>query len=450
MPQDAWYSGRHYFQPLTMAELLRGPEKVGPPAKGSQWTVVAARNEGVTPGFQILDASKKRYFIKFDPLTNPEMATAPDVLVAKIFYALGYNVPENHIISFRRADLVVGEDTQVTDEKGKKRRMTNQDLGEILMRVPQNEDGSYRAVASLFLPGKPLGPFRYHGTHSDDPNDIVPHEHRRDLRGLRVFCAWPGHDDSRAINTLDMLDNQTGTPFVKHYLIDFGSTPGSASTKPNSPRSGNVPQFSWNEAAKEFFSFGLYVPTWMGAKYPNLPSVGRFEYAAFDAENRVPEYYNPAFANMLPADAFWAARQVMAFTDEQIRALVGTGQYADPRAAAWVTECLIKRRDRVGKAFINKVLPLGFFEIRNGELGFVDVSARFGFGDNGPFAVRWAEFDNLTGRVRELAGISGRRIPATTTGYLQATITGNDQKRAVRVYVRSQTDGFTVVGIERD
>jgi hypothetical protein len=39
-----------------------------------------------------------------------------------------------------------------------------------------------------------------------------------------------------------------------------------------------------------------------------------------------------AFANRLPDDAFWAARQAAAFTDEDIRAMVQVAQYSDPNA----------------------------------------------------------------------------------------------------------------------
>ena len=79
--------------------------------------------------------------------------------------------------------------------------------------------------------GKPVGPFLYVGTRSDDPNDVVPHEHRRELRALRVFAAWTNHVDSKAINSLDALVTENGKAVVRHYLIDFGSTMGSASIK---------------------------------------------------------------------------------------------------------------------------------------------------------------------------------------------------------------------------
>ncbi len=89
--------------------------------------------------------------------------------------------------------------------------------------------GSSRSrAASKSLPGKPLGPFRYFGTRLDDPNDIVPHEHRRELRAVRVFAAWLNHMDSRGINTLDTLVDADDRWLVRHHLLDFGSTLGSA------------------------------------------------------------------------------------------------------------------------------------------------------------------------------------------------------------------------------
>ena len=75
----------------------------------------------------------------------------------------------------------------------------------MLRRAASQPNGKYRVLVSRFADGKPLGNFRYYGTRPDDPNDIVPHEHRRELRAARVFGAWLNHDDSRGVNSLDML-----------------------------------------------------------------------------------------------------------------------------------------------------------------------------------------------------------------------------------------------------
>ena len=37
------------------------------------------------------------------------------------------------------------------------------------------------------------------------PNDVVPHEHRRELRALKVFGAWTNLVDMKAGNTLDTV-----------------------------------------------------------------------------------------------------------------------------------------------------------------------------------------------------------------------------------------------------
>jgi hypothetical protein len=450
VPDGAWYANRHYRKRFSLAELATLPGN-GVSPDGGQWSVVGAKGEGVTPGFTIRDGRGRRFVLKFDPLTNPEMATGAEVISTRLFYALGYHVPVNELVFFQPSRLVLSEEAKIVDKTGRERKMRRYDFEKLLLQVPRAPDGSIRAVASLYIEGRPVGQRRFHGVRPDDPNDLVPHEHRRDLRGLRVFCAWLAHDDSRAINSFDALVEENGVRYVKHYLIDFGSTLGSASTRPNSPRSGHEPQFSWSASAREFFTFGLYIPRWAHAKFPDLPSIGRFEYEYFDPEKWTPEFPNPAFENMLPDDAFWAARQVVHFTGEEIRAVVRTAKYSDPRAEEWMVKCLIERRDRIGRAFLPKVLPLDRFRIENGALAFDDLGLRLDPALAGRgYDVAWFAFDNSSGKAEPLPASGGLVIPASPTGYAKAVIRRPGAKPSVEVYVRlhgSRPD--KVVGLHR-
>jgi len=446
-----WYEHRHYFHPMTIEQLRRGPGDTSGPSMDGAWKVIKAKSEGITPGFEFIDVKGRRYVLKFDPLQNPEIATAPDVLVSKFFHALGYHVPENYIVFFTREQLELGEDVELVDKKGVARKMTERDVTELLMDVPKR-DGKYRGGASLYLSGKPLGPFKYHGMRRDDPNDIVPHEHRRDLRGLSVFCAWLGHDDSRAINSQDMLVSSGATAYIKHHLIDFGSTLGSASNGPNTPRSGFEYIFAWRPAIKQFFTFGLLVPRWATAHYPDDTAVGRFEGDVFDAEGWVPEYPNPAFSNRLPDDGFWAAKQVMAFTDEQIRAIVQTGQYSRKSSENWIADSLIKRRDKIGRAFFARLLPLDRFSVQSGQLLFQDLGVVHGFRQAVQYQAQWSVFNNDSGQKSRLAGRTSFDVPSDAVppgGYLAAEIRAQDPEKTVTVYLRRGADSFEVVGIDR-
>lgn len=445
----AWYTRRHYYSPMSIEELVRGPGNANAPSMDGPWKVVKAKTEGVTPGFEIIDVKGRRYVMKFDPLNDPEIATAPDVLVSKFFHALGYHVPENYIVYFTAAQLELGENVEVLDRRLRPKKMSQRDLIDILVKVPKDSRGRYRGGASLYLSGKPLGPYKYFGVRRDDPNDIIPHEHRRELRGLSVFSAWLGHDDSRAINTLDMLVGEDGVAFIRHHLIDFGSTLGSASYGPNSPRSGFEYLFEFDKAVLQFFTFGLAVPDWARAAYPPYRGVGRFEAEKFDAGGWVPEYPNPAFRNRLPDDEFWAAKQVMAFTDEQIAAIVKTGEYSDPRAERWITQCLIRRRDKIGRAFLEKVLPLDGFRVRDGKLDFTDLGVRHGLVASRNYAVQWFVFDNENEARQEIPGATSLAIPPAQAGYLAADLHGGDPKKTVTVFLRREAGGWEVVGVER-
>ncbi len=419
-----WWEQRHYYKRMSLDELRRGPAPGHTPSLDGKWTVISAKNEGVTPGFVIVDSKKDRYFIKFDPLTNPNMATAVDSITSRFFYALGYHVPENSIVKFTPDQLVLGENIELLDAKGKARKMTRRDLLEILLKVPLSPDGKYRATASYSLPGKIIGPPRYYGTRADDPNDVVPHEHRRDLRGLHVIDAWLGHDDSRAINNIDVF---TRDNYVQHFMLDFGSTLGSGTEKPNSARSGAY-FFDWGDSAKQFFTLGLVPQYWALARFPKLPEVGRFESKTFNPEKWVPEYHNPAFLNRLPDDEFWAAKLVTAFTNDEIRAIVSTGQYENPQSADWVTQCLIERRDKIGKAFFAKLLPFDRFRWENGKLVWDDLGAKTGLLPATDADIAWSDYTEASGVYRH-AKITGKKNP----------------KHVIDVYLK----GEKIVGIER-
>ncbi len=452
-PMDgAWYTHRHYFKRMTPDQLALGPGGKTPPADGP-WTVVKAKSQGITPGFTILDRTGRRYFLKFDPPANLEMATAADMISGRFFHALGYYVPDQYLVYFDESRLVLGKDVQIKDYVGRKHRMTRRDLLEILLKTRTHHNGKFRAVASLAIEGKGVGPFRYFGQREDDPNDLVPHEHRRDLRGLSVFAAWLGHDDSRAINTYDTVVSEEGRQFIRHYLLDFGSTLGSGSTRPNSPRSGGEYLFSWGLAAKNIFTLGLIVPPWARAHYPQYPSIGLFEGEKFDPVHWVPEYPNTAFENRLPDDEFWAAKQVMAFTDEDIRAIVRTGEYTDAAAAEYLVRTLIQRRNKIGRAFLERVLPLDNFTVRSEasvlKLAFDDLGLKHGTAKSREFRVAWFEFDNADGARTPIAGAGGFEVPHPNARYIGADIVEAGGRRAVTVYIRRTGSRPEVVGVER-
>ena len=116
--------------------------------------------------------------------------------------------------------------------------MTDDDVRELLENVPRDADGTLRAAAGRLLPGRMIGGFKYQGTRPDDPNDIVPHEHRRELRALRVFGAWTNLTDMKAGNTLDTVVTENGRSIVRHYLQDVGSTFGVGAAGPHDPNEG--------------------------------------------------------------------------------------------------------------------------------------------------------------------------------------------------------------------
>ncbi len=452
VPESGWYTNRHFYQRMSIEELKRGPGNNTPPANG-MWRVVAAKTNGVTPGFLIEDENKNRYLLKLDPPAYPELASGADVIGSKALYALGYNTPENYIVHFRRESLKIAESVRWRDASGRKHPLTARVVDQMLNAQPKAADGTYRGMASRLIEGKLAGPFSYEGTRSDDPNDTVPHEDRRELRGLYVFASWLNHHDTKSVNSMDSLVDENGLRYLKHYLIDFGDILGSNGVFPKHPWSGHQYTIEPKSTAVAMLTFGFYVPTWARSDYPTLTGVGRFESRSFDPISWRPNYPNPAFLLMDFEDAFWAAKQVAAFTDAEIRALVDTGQYSDPRASQWIAESLMKRRDKIAEAWFSRVLPLDRFRVVNGELTFADLGAAIGRGAVGEYVVRWAAWDR-NGKGAPLPHARGWRVPDLSgdTEYLVATISNvseNTTAHPLSVYVRRGRIGPEVVAVDR-
>ena len=443
VPDSSWFQNRHGVTRMSLEDLVRGPNTGSGPSMDQPWAVIGAKTEGVTPGFRIRDSRGDQYFIKFDPPKNPELSTSAEVISTKFFYAAGYNVPENYVASFTRAQVRVDSKATLIDSSGHERAFKESDLDTLLKGVRPSPDGSYRVLASKLLSGNPIGPFQYQGTRPDDPNDIFPHEHRRELRGLRVFAAWLNHDDSRAINTLDVLVTKEQKKFVRHYLIDFGSTLGSGSTGVQKYRAGW--EYLWEPAAafERMLTFGLWDRKWDRVRYQEYPSIGRIEADYFEPEAWKPEYPNPAFSNMQEDDGYWAAKIVMAFSDDDIRAIVKTGQISDPEAEEYLVQALIGRRDKIGRRWLGRLNSFDGFEVSNGELRFEHLGSLYDFAPRPSYKLAWFSVDAASGARRSLNETDGLK----TQGYVLAQLTSDEGK--IDIYLRNLNGRPEVVGVVR-
>jgi hypothetical protein len=471
VPDSSWFINR--VRPPSRAgntfaaDALRPATEGGGPAPGT-WTVTGRKSEGVMPGFTIRDSRGDIYWIKFDPKSFPEMASGAEAISTRFFHAFGYHVPENYVAFFKREALVIEPGATMRDEDGRRRPLTDIDLDAIMEDAARQPDGTYRVLASRNLPGRPVGAFRYYGTRPDDPNDIFPHEHRRELRGLAVFSAWLNHDEVRSTNSLDTLvpAGDGRRQIVRHHLLDFGSTLGSGSVKAHSRRAGNEYLWESRPTLITMLTLGLYVRPWIRVDYPEIPAVGRFESTYYRAEDWKPEYPNPAFKNARPDDRFWAARIVAAFDDEAVAAIVRTGLYTDPRATEYVTRTLLERRSKVLRAWLNVTNPIVDLALApSGALTFDNAAELAGVAKPAErYTVQWSRFDNATGTQHDTGA---EQTLATTTAQVPAALLDarpeyiSARLRAFQsehpewsqplvAFFRRTADGWALVGLERN
>ena len=468
VPNSSWYTNRHFHKTMSIDELVRGPNITDGPDHNDPWTVTRGKFEGGTPGFTIEDAKGDVYILKIDAFEFPEMGSSAEVISTKILHASGYNVPQNTIEYFDPITLKIGSTAKVLDQ-GVKRQMTQDDLEKLLEGVPRREDGKIRVLASKFLPGKPVGVWTYKGRRRDDPNDLVHHQHRRELRGLRVIGSWLNDADRRAANTLAVYTEENGNKFIKHYVIDMGSSLGSNNTAPHGPQYGNEYLLDPKNVGISFVTLGFYKPAWDSVSSylnPQFPSVGYYESEIFDPGRWVPTYPNPAFQKCTLRDAFWGAKIVMSFKDEEIKSIVKTARMSDPKAEEYLIKTMIERRDKVGKYWFSKMNTIDKFELKKTstgdlQLSFVDLTVEAGFADSTQtqYQVRIFKNGKEHSSVKELNStsivISENELENSKNIQLSMSIQTKrsnnlNWSKWIKVYfMNNNSNKFVITGIER-
>ena len=160
----------------------------------------------------------------------------------------------------------------------------------------------------------------------------------------------------------------------------------------------------------------------------------------------------------------WDARLVSRFSDPTIKAIVDAVGYDDPKAAEYLTQTLIERRDTVARVWLNGVNPIVDVTLASdGTLTFANAAITANVAKPpAKYLVSWSRFDNASG-VHEAVGdameSTGPRLSAPAkllsgTDYVAATVRAEhpDHPRwndPVQVYFRRMPAGWKTVGIFR-
>ena len=335
VPDSSWFTNRIGRRDMTVADVAKGPDRVERVSLDG-WVVSGGKSSGVQPGFRMTDPAGQLYQIEVDPPSNPELASGAEIIGTAFYHAIGYNTVDVYLAEIDRAALVISERATIRDPlNGKRRRLKKSDLDEVFERAAR------RAGRPLPRARQPLCarqaarqlPLLRHAARTTRTTSFA-HEHRRELRGARVFGAWLNHDDSRGINSLDMLETDRRARVGQALHVRLRLDPRQ--------RHGLRPASSARQrihlrAAARMADAGdarRIRPAVDAHRLSRRSAVGRPVRGEVvrpdEVEARVSQRRPSTTCG--PDDAFWAARIVARFTDEMIGAVVQKAQYSDPRA----------------------------------------------------------------------------------------------------------------------
>lgn len=428
VPDSSWFVNRIGVRPMTDEEVFDGYCRAGkmlnPKLPDEAWLIDHGKDNGANPGFRVKSEGVK-YMLKTDSIDDGqgERPTAATAIASRFYYAAGWWAPCDAVVYFPRSILKLKPGLTIKANVGVAKKFDEQLLDRILEQTSKRGP-LFRAAASRWLPGESLGPFTYDGVRDDDPSDVIPHEHRRDLRGARVIAAWLNHFDSREQNSMvtwmeegaeeeearaiaafdtrkqapapdenekkdapgdkkkDEKKRTSNRGHTRHWYIDLGDSFGSEWTVEGfSRRHGHAYMLDFPYLFEDFVTFGVPQRPWdRNHRNPEAPIFGFFSERDFDPDVWRGEYPNPAFQNMSEGDAAWATRIIARFTKSHIEAAIRAGDLTSPDHRAFLVRVLLARQRTLMTRYFSKLSPITDVSVerRDGreELCAVDLARK--------------------------------------------------------------------------
>ena len=461
VPNSSWFHNR--VSDVTPEKVANGAG-IGDPGPESflPWKVTGMKVGGANPGFVFEDARGARYLCKVDKPGEPNVATGAGAIAVRLFWAMGYHTPDDRIVYFDREQLQVGDGATYKTQKGRREPVTPEMLDQLLNeRAGQNAAGQYRVLVSRFLPGRPLGGYSYTGARKDDPNDVIPHQNRRSLRGLRVFGAWLNHVDLKIDNTLDLYTESDGRRFVRHYLVDFDGCLGGYWAARHEARIGFAYEFDMREFVTGTATAGLYKRPYEDLVTAVHPELGEFEADVYEPGGWRQNYLNDQLFGLRPADAFWAGTILAQVSDDHVRAAAAAARYDDPGAAVIVTRILGARRDKTVDWALTQVTPVVGLEPVPAPSGDLTIEARDAlvvYGRPSSLQYRVRIFDADGGEITDVRD-SGAPAIQLSAGVLAGheyvvvewvAVSGGGDLPPTHAHYVAGPSGWRLVGVLRD
>jgi hypothetical protein len=394
---SAWFKNRIGAHPMTDEEIRRGAcdlSKLIDPegAADGSWVIDKGKANGSSPGFRVVIPGKGKFLFKADG-DVPEHPSAASVVGAAAYHAVGFYTSCEQVVYFRRSLLKLTPGLRVAgnfDAIGKP--FDEAALDAMLKKVPKRGE-LIRFQASAWLPGRLIGPFRYEGTRDDDPNDVVPHEQRRELRGGRLLAAWIDHFDAREQNSMDSWiadgtgeseksgkqakpDPDSSPGHVVHYYLDTSDALGSVwDWDEITRRLGFSYIVDWGDLPLDFVTLGLRIRPWDRVKKrPGFTQFVYFDVENFEAEQWKNEYPNPAFSRMTERDGAWMARILSRFTRDNVKALADDASFTDRAQTEYLASVLEGRLEKILERYLTHLSSIGDVSVEDDKLCAVDLA----------------------------------------------------------------------------